>query len=360
MNRATSALMSTVIFSGAFMSHAGPSATPRARVERSRADVVALIEKAGRSEPEWWDSVPLDYPKTLDMTWTPPPRGSGWNTQKNIGQYLWSVINENPGRWKQGAKFMHHVAEVNKDRPDVRRQAWNSLGHIYADLLQDHARGAYWWQKGESRNMVGLADCYWRLGSKEMAVAALRHVSFDGDRYGAAIRLWADMGEPRRALALAEKTAEAGNEAPAYLSAGNVCRLYGKYDLAVEYYEKVLAVPTQGNRDWKFQKDLARAAIETIRVFETLDLAKIENGTYEGTSMSFAGPLTVSVTVAHNRIASVRVLRHKDKQYYSAITETTSKIVEQQSLRDIDATTGATVTSDAIVNATARALANAR
>lgn len=330
------------------------------RVDRTRAEVIRIIKDAGMSHPDWWDSVPLDYPRTLDLTWAPPLRGSAWDTRKNVGQYLWSVINENPGRWKQGAKFMHHVSEVNKNRADAQHKAWNALGHIYADLLQDYARGAYWWEKGGSPNVVGLADCYWRLGDKQTAVEKLSRVSFDGDRYGAAIRLWADLGEPKRAIALAQTSAERGNPGGAYLSAGNVCRLLGRYDTAIKFYEKVLTLPVQGQQNWKFQKDLAQSAIETIRVFETLDLGRIRDGSYEGTSMSFAGDLTVSVTVVNSRITSVKVTKHKDKQFFSAINETTGKIVKQQSLSNIDATTGATVTSDAIVSATAKALANAR
>jgi len=68
----------------------------------------------------------------------------------------------------------------------------------------------------------------------------------------------------------------------------------------------------------------------------------------------------VSVTVAGGRITDIHVAEHHDKQFFAALTETPRLIMEQQSLRGIDATTGATVTSDAIVNATAKALAKAR
>lgn len=334
--------------------------SPPARQERSKVQVEALIDQEGTTLPAWWDAVPLEFPSTLDLTWARPPPGSPWDTQKNVGQYLWSVINENPGRWQRGAKFMYHVAEVNQDRTEARTNAWNALGHIYADLLQDYARGAYFWRRGGGGNVVGLADCYWRLGCKPMAVEEMNAVTFDGDRYGAAIRLWADMGEPTRALELAELSARAGNAAGAYLSAGNVCRLLGRYDEAIGFYQQVLAVPAQGKRDWRFQKDLAQAAIEAIRVFEVLDLKQVRDGTYAGTSLSFAGELSVSVTMTGGRITDVRVTQHHDKQFYAAMTETPALIIEKQSLRDIDATTGATVTSDAIVNATAKALAGAR
>jgi uncharacterized protein with FMN-binding domain len=255
---------------------------------------------------------------------------------------------------------MHHVADVNKDRREARENAWDALGHIYAELLQDYARGAYFWRKGGGHSAVGLAECYWRLGCKPMAAEKLAEVTFDGDRYGAAIRLWADMGEPERALELAEASARRGNPAGAYLSAGNVCRLLGRYEEAIRFYERVLAVPPQEQRDWKFQKELATAATEAIRVFETLDLKQVPDGTYTGTSLAFAGNLTVAVSVGAGRITSIEVTHHQDKQFYAAMTETPALIIQKQCLRDIDATTGATVTSDAIVNATAKALAGAQ
>ena len=73
----------------------------------------------------------------------------------------------------------------------------------------------------------------------------------------------------------------------------------------------------------------------------------------------YAGDVYIQVTVAKGRIKSVIVTKHKEKQFYSAIEDTTSHIVKEQGLTGIDATTGATITSEAIINATARALSGA-
>ena len=98
------------------------------------------------------------------------------------------------------------------------------------------------------------------------------------------------------------------------------------------------------NRDRRFQKNLAKAAIEAVQGIESLDLKRVPDGTYAGTSLSFAGDLTVSVTVAKRRIADLRVTEHHDQQYYAAMAETPALIIRRQSLRDIDATTGTTST----------------
>jgi uncharacterized protein with FMN-binding domain len=325
---------------------------------RTRSEVLALIRKAGATKPDWWDSVQLNYPKTLDLSW-PRPTG-GWNTRKNVGQYMWSVVNENPGRWKEGTKFMHYVLKVNDGNPAARKNAMAALAHCYHDLLEDWARGAYWWLKdggGELHKVIGLADSYWKLGSKEMAAELLARIHVDPSRYGSVIKLWSDMGELDRALKLAEASARAGRPAGAYMAAGDACRHHGRYRSAIAYYERVLAVPVRPNDGiQKKSIDRARAAIRNIRMFEKLDLNRVRDGTYAGRSVAYAGDLTVSVTVAAARITSVRVTGHKDKQYYSALTDTPRQIIAKQSLKDVDATTGATLTSDGIVNAVADAL----
>ena len=70
--------------------------------------------------------------------------------------------------------------------------------------------------------------------------------------------------------------------------------------------------------------------------------------------------MAIAVSVGGGRIEKVEVTDHKEKQFYSAITDTTQQIVEKQSLKDVDTTSRATITSAAIVNATAKALADAQ
>jgi uncharacterized protein with FMN-binding domain len=53
----------------------------------------------------------------------------------------------------------------------------------------------------------------------------------------------------------------------------------------------------------------------------------------------------------------VKVTRHREKQYYSSLTDTPAKILKRQGVAGIDATSSATITSEAIINATAKALA---
>ena len=75
---------------------------------------------------------------------------------------------------------------------------------------------------------------------------------------------------------------------------------------------------------------------------------------------AYNGELVVSATVAQHRISAITVVEHAEKQFYSSLTDMPKKIIRAQDFRNIDATTGATVTADAIKNAVARALQQGR
>ncbi|MHC4400779.1 MAG: SHD1 domain-containing protein [Planctomycetota bacterium] len=329
---------------------------------RSRAEIEALIDRIGRTPPDWWDSVPLNYPNTLDLNW-PMPAPNPWNARKNIGQYVWDIINPNPGKWKEGVRFMHFMLTKPQSNPQVLGRAVNQLAHMYHDLLQDYARAAFWWRQAgmgpgaQAPGAVKLAECYWKLGSKQMALELMGKIP----TYYSSIKLLADMGETPRALAIVDAAARARNGIPdlAYLYAGDACRIDGQYGKAIQYYQKVLDVRPTGKQKNRVERNhqRARANIEGIRIFDTLDLSQVADGTYRAESPAYAGQLHVEVTVRGGRIESVRVTQHQEKQFYSALTDTPRQIIEKQGVKGVDAVTSATITSEAIINATAKALA---
>ncbi len=327
---------------------------------RSDAEITALIRQAGQTPPDWWDSVPLEYPDTLDLAGT--RKVNGWQPQVKVGAHFYSIISPNKSRWKKGIRLFHHLLTVRRGDPRGLVEAMNLLARSYCGLLRDCPRGAFWWHKVLSttlrppvRSVVGLAECYWRLGNKRMAVALLRRYGLDRAGYVQGIKLWAKMGDTRRALQLAGVLARA-RPGPGYLVAGDVHRSVGDYRKAIAAYERAI----QGSdRKANRLRERARAYIETIRVQELLDVSKIPDGAYTGTTASFRGPLTVEVKVKEGKIESVRVTRHRDDLFYTSLTDIPEQIVQKQSIGGVDAVSGATVTSDAIVNAAARALAAA-
>ena len=336
-----------------------PAAAQPADKARSQAAVEALIKQAGETAPDWWNSVPLSYPSTLDLTWNNPPKGSPWTPSKWLGQYIWGVINENPHRWKEGAKLLHHTLTVNKNDPEKLRQSMNALGRIYGNLLQDYARAAYWWRKANvgAEADVDLANCYWQLGCKDMAKAELMRYGKDDTRHGAVIKLWADIGELNTALKLAEQKAKDGMPYIAWMAAGDACRQAGQYPQAIVFYERSLAAP-QGGRDIKQSRERAQSSLVAINLYDRLDLKRIPDGVYTNESSGYAGPVAVAVTMKAGRIEAVTIVKHHEKQFYGSLTATPAKIIAKQSIKGIDMFSGATVTSEAIVNATAKALAS--
>lgn len=336
-------------------------ASGEAQAERSPEEVKKVIEQLGGTRPDWWDSVALNYPQTLDLSWPdrPPPP---WDNQRNVGQYIWDVINPNPARWREGARFVHHLLSMHRDNPALRDKAMRELARMYQDQLRDFARAAFWWQKagvdqGEDYAGVQLAECYWRLGSKAMAVELLGKTppSFP------MIKLWAELGEIDYALQFADANANSPAADVAFIYAGDACRFAGRTQQALEYYQRVLSVQATGRGARRVMRNQQRAAsnIEAVKLFDMLDLRRVPDGKYRASSLGFESPLTVDVTVRQGRIEAVDVVAQQEKQPYSALIETPARIIAKQSVKGIDTTSRATITSEAVINATAKALAGA-
>jgi len=324
---------------------------------RTKAQVDALINKVGRTPPSWFDATPLNYPRNLDLSW-PQPAPKGWNNQKNVGQYVWDIINPNPKKYREGVRLLHHLLSVNRSSSATSRRIMISLGRMYYDLLQDYPRAAFWWKKaGVERDskstgqQVHLAECYWRLGSKQTALGLLNRMRSVPIL---AVKLWADMGQTDKSVAMAKRFSKS-SPALSYAYAGDAYRMAGRYPEALASYQKALATKSDAGRG-KMYRALAQANIAAIRLFETLDPKRVPNGVFRASSLGFSGQVQVTVTVKGGRITKVVVGPHKERQFYSAIDDTTRKILAKQSVKGIDTTSAATVTSEAIINATAKAL----
>lgn len=328
-----------------------PAAGPAKDAQRSRQEVEALIDEAGRTPPDWLEATPLNAPTTLDLSFPEKAEGE-WNNQKNVGQFVWDVVNPNPGRWREGVKLMHHLMDLHKDDPEKVSRAAADLAGMYHRLFQDYARAAYWWRKaGKRQDPVGVAECYWKLGNKQMAVQllnGLRRIPVSS------IKLWADMGETNRAVKLVDLFARGNGADEAFVMAADACRLAGRYSQAEQFYERTLALPDDERN--KRNKDRARASLEAIRLFDTLDVSKVADGSHAASSLGYEGQVAVEVTVRAGRITDVKVTDHKEKQFYAALTDTPRQIIAKQSVKGVDATSRATITSEAIINASAKAL----
>ena len=332
-----------------------------AKAKDSRAELDALIDKLGKTPPDWFAATKVNHPPTLDLSWPDKPEG-GWNNQKNVGQFIWDVINPNPGRWREGVKLMHQLLTTHQKDPVKRERIMLTLANMYHNLIEDYGRAAFWYRavgvekdpEEYSRSAVILAECYWRLGYADEAKALLAKVP-DGLTHA---KLLGDMGEADRSIEMA--LANKDTQGYAELTAGDACRNVGRYSDAVKHYQAVINLAQQAKdppgRLTQNQKR-AVANIEAIRLFELFDPKQVPDGKYTADSQGYEGPVEVTVSVQRGRIGSVNVTRHREKQFYSAMTDTPAKIIAKQHVKGVDTTSNATITSEAIVNATAKALA---
>ena len=80
---------------------------------------------------------------------------------------------------------------------------------------------------------------------------------------------------------------------------------------------------------------------------------------YNGEDRGIGGPIVVSVTINCDKITQIEVVSHNETKGVSenAIVTIISSIIEKQST-DVDAVSGATITSKALMNAVKNALEN--
>lgn len=332
------------------------SANP-ADQQLSRQALAELIETTGGELPSWWDSVDLNYPQSLDLSWPLKPEGN-WNNQKNVGQFIWDVINPNPNRWRPGIKLVTKCMESHEGNQTLLTRDMKTLGRMYFTLLQDYARAAYWFQKAGIKKGEGpsvqLAECYWRLGNTQMAVEMVSNKSLPIST----IKLYGDMGNHQRALQLANAFKKNGSTNPLIDQlVGDALRNAKQYDDAIRHYQLVISSDKFRNEQYENrEKSRARESINAIELFERAEVSRVSDGTYQGVSTGYSGQVKVAVSVAGGQIKDVKVIAHRERQFYSSIEDTTKQILDLQSVQGIDGTTGATITSQAIVNASARAL----
>ena len=327
------------------------------KVNRSKAEVMKLIDTVGKSPPDWLATTKMNHPKTLDLDWPLKAEGK-WNEAKNVGQYIWGRVNPNESRWKPGVKLLYEVIDRHQGKPSLLKRDSEALGVKYFTLFQDYPRAAYWLQKARVTTAqpsgVYLAECYWQMGNKQMAMKSLAGSTIHFD----AIKLLGEMDELDRALAIANAYDKTPVHNEANLNAGDALRGAGRLDEAINYYQRVLDRNRARNPEYlKRYKGRAAGAIEAIKVFDKADVSKVAAGTYKASSEGYNGQLEVEVKIAGSKITDVRVTKHREKQFYAALADTPRQIIQTQGFQNIDGTSGATITSQAIVNATAKAMA---
>lgn len=327
-------------------------------VKRTVEEVKALIGQAGEAPPEWVTQQAANYPDTLDLSWK--VSGTGWRPNHNFGAYLHTNVGRNMSGQRNGARVLHVALEINKDNASALRQTQQALAGVYEDT-EEWAHAAYYYHAAGPRryeDVASLAKCYYMLGCADAARSILEQVKSDNTRTGLIIKVWGEMGELDKALALASDKSRTRMKDVAYLAAGNACRYAGEYERATTFYEAA-ADASSGGRDLKVVKQRANDNLQALRGFAGLDLAKIPDGDYEGTARGFRNDLTVRVTIKGGTIDAVRVTNQREDRTLGVEQTVPARMVVRQDVNRVDATTGATHTSHAIMNAATKAMRKA-
>lgn len=142
---------------------------------------------------------------------------------------------------------------------------------------------------------------------------------------------------------------------------GDLYAAWSKMSKAKDHYQKAIRLyPTS---DQPYGRHLLKRRADKVQLkwdrlsFEALESASLRDGAYTGKALGYVEDIYATVKVAGGKISSIQV-KHKEKIDQNACVIIPDRIVKEQSLQ-VDGITGATVTVDAIINGTYRALKKA-
>ena len=105
------------------------------------------------------------------------------------------------------------------------------------------------------------------------------------------------------------------------------------------------------------QESVMKGKIFVKAVWQELEVVIPQSGEYIGEDRGIGGPIKVLVTMKDDKITNIEVVYHNETRGVStnAINTVINSIIEQQTT-DVDAVSGATVTSKALINAVKKAV----
>lgn len=194
----------------------------------------------------------------------------------------------------------------------------------------------------------------WLLAQKLTEAVQYRHL--------ASCQLY--FGEPGKALEtlrvglrrLPDTPQRVMNEAALHDCMADVYAKMGDKAMATAEYHKALELFAKRPKGLSKNAAVTQAKLEMLA--ETLNVARIPDGSYTSSAFGYVGDVKATVRVRNGRIADVRV-QHTENLDAGASKSIPQRIVAQQT-PDVDAVTAATVTSHAIRAATWQALKTAQ
>ena len=244
------------------------------------------------------------------------------------------------GEEKRQAMKLTYLYREKKDIGDGHEYPmYLFLGGEYAWALQVYKEQLKGNPKGYTHAYRSLASCYVHFREYEKALEIL----------DIAI---GHLPEPPWKIA---------NEADIYDGYGDIYRDMGNLEKARENYQKAMEIyPTS---DQPYGRHLIHRRVSKIQAkvdlldYQAIQSSKPKDGKYKGESLGYGEPAYVEVTIKGGKMADIK-RDHKEKIEQNATAIIPQRIIRAQSLK-VDGITGATITCQAIIEGTFRALKEA-
>ncbi|MFW6161834.1 MAG: FMN-binding protein [Planctomycetota bacterium] len=277
-----------------------------------------------KTPPEWFADQPVRY--DMSQPWQ--------KARQHVRQLLATYKNREAMKI---SVLYHQQGRGSKDGHEFPMYLFLGGEHVWAARVYQERlarRGkTYAWECG------ALASLYVKFGDHAQAIEVLEvgldHLPDPPGRVFTQARLHDQIGD-------------------VYADQGDVERATVHYRKAMELFR--VARPKYGRHLLPKRVSKVQAKLDLLGR-KTLDLSGARDGVYRGESLGYGTPIRARVRVRGGRIAEVR-LQHKEKIEQHATETVPRQIVERQSL-DVDAVTAATITVQAVVEATYRALRRA-
>jgi uncharacterized protein with FMN-binding domain len=271
--------------------------------------------------PAWFNDVKVDFDANRPL--------------KEAMPVIQNLLDAGGEKAKQGVKLLYTYGEEKKQRGD---------GYPFFLLLGgEDVWAAKLFLDEIARNPEGRTEMYINLAS-----------------------LYVKYKEPQKALELLTTALTKPPRAPwdvlhqakindklgdVHAGLGNTEKATERYRAAIELFPKVMVPNIRPFAQRYARKTEAKLELLTGKAF---DIAKLADGVYRGASIGYGGPIEAAVTVKGGRITDIKV-EHKERIDQGASKIAPKQIIERQALK-VDAISGATVTVQAVVEATYRAL----
>lgn len=291
--------------------------------EESLAEAMKKVEK---NPPDWLADVPVNYDTAQ------PWKKARHHIRKLLGQ---------GGKYQREAiKLTYDYLVERKVQEDVHElPMYLYLGGERAWAIKVYEQWLLTQPKGQAHACQDLASCYLSFGETGKALDVLKR----------ALHKLPD--PPWRTMAEAKINDQMGD---VYAKAGDKANARDHYQTAIRHYG--VAKPRYGRH--LLPRRIAKTQCKQDLLDKvTLDLSGLRNGVYQGRSLGYTKDLTATVRVKAGRMQDIK-LHHKENIEQGATKIIPQRIVEKQSLH-VDGVTGATITTQAIIEATYRALQKA-